>query len=106
MSDYCVYIHTNKINEKRYVGITCQSTSRRWRNGDGYIQNEHFYRAIQKYGWVLRPKVVGGHVSFSQWQYVKGYYTVWGKYKAKEPIYKYYFTNDESLTSAKIKKAK
>ena len=64
------------------------------------------YGFIQKYGWVLRPKVVGGHVSFSQWQYVKGYYTVWGKYKAKEPIYKYYFTNDESLTSAKIKKAK
>lgn len=51
MSDYCVYMHTNKINEKRYVGITCQSASRRWRNGDGYIQNEHFYRAIRKYGW-------------------------------------------------------
>ena len=64
------------------------------------------YGFVQKYGWVLRPKVVGGHVSFSQWQYVKGYYTVWGKYKVKEPIYKYYFTNDESLTSAKIKKAK
>ena len=64
------------------------------------------YGFIQKYGWVLRPKVVGGHVSFSQWQYVKGYYTVWGKYKAKEPIYKYYFTNDESLTSTKIKKTK
>ena len=62
------------------------------------------YGLIQKYGWVLRPKVVGGHVSFSQWQYVKGYYTVWGKYKVKEPIYKYYFVNDESLTSAKIKK--
>lgn len=64
------------------------------------------YGFIQKYGWVLRPKVVGGHVSFSQWQYVKGYYTVWGKYKVKEPIYKYYFVNDESLTSAKIKKTK
>ena len=62
------------------------------------------YGFIQKYGWVLRPKVVGGHVSFSQWQYVKGYYTVWGKYKAKEPIYKYYFVNDEALTSIKIKK--
>ena len=64
------------------------------------------YGFIQKYGWVLRPKVSGGHVSFSQWEYVKGYYTVWGKYKAKEPIYKYYYVNDESLTSAKIKKTK
>ena len=64
------------------------------------------YGFIQKYGWVLRPKVVGGHVSFSQWEYVKGHYTVWGKYKAKEPIYKYYFSNDDALTSAKIKKTK
>ena len=62
------------------------------------------YGFIQKYGWVLRPRVVGGHVSFAQWQYVKGYYTVWGRYKTKEPIYKYYFVNDEALTSAKIKK--
>ena len=62
------------------------------------------YGFIQKYGWVLRPKVVGGHVSFSQWQYVKGYYTVWGKYKTLEPIYKYYYVSDDALTSAKIKK--
>ena len=62
------------------------------------------YGLIQKYGWVLRPKVVGGHVSFSQWQYVKGYYTVWGKYKVKEPIYKYYFVNDDALKKKKKKK--
>ena len=64
------------------------------------------YGFIQKYGWVLKPKVVGGHVSFSQWEYVKGHYTVWGKYKVKEPIYKYYFVSDESLTSTSIKNAK
>ena len=58
----------------------------------------------QKYGWVLRPKVVGGHVSFTQWVYVKGYHAVWGKYKVKEPIYKYYFVSDDAMTSAKIKK--
>lgn len=64
------------------------------------------YGFIQKYGWVLKPKVVGGHVSFSQWQYVKGYYSVWGKYKVKEPIYKYYFVSDESLTSTTVKNNK
>lgn len=58
----------------------------------------------QKYGWILRPKVVGGHVSFTQWIYVKGYHAVWGKYKVKEPIYKYYFVSDDAMTSAKIKK--
>ena len=58
----------------------------------------------QKYGWILRPKVVGGHVSFTQWVYVKGYHAVWGKYKVKEPIYKYYFVSDDAMTIAKIKK--
>ena len=58
----------------------------------------------QKYGWILRPKVVGGHVSFTQWVYVKGYHAVWGKYKVKEPIYKYYFVSDDAMTSTKIKK--
>ncbi len=62
------------------------------------------YGFVQRYGWVLKPKVVGGHVSFSQWVYVKGKHPVWGKYKVKEPIYKYYFVSDDAMTSAKIKK--
>ena len=64
------------------------------------------YGWIQKYGWVLRPVVKGGQVHFSQWKYVKGHYAVWGRYKAKVPVYKYYFVNDEALTSAKIKNIK
>ena len=51
--NYCVYIHTNKINKKSYVGITCQRPERRWRNGNGYVKKNQpiFYNAIQKYGW-------------------------------------------------------
>ena len=49
--NYCVYIHTNKINGKKYVGQTCQKPEKRWNNGDGYKNNHYFYRAIQKYGW-------------------------------------------------------
>ena len=62
------------------------------------------YGFVQRYGWVLRPKIVGGHVSFSQWVYVKGNRPVWGKYKVKEPIYKYYYVSDDALTSAKIRR--
>lgn len=51
MRRYVVYCHTNKINGKKYVGITSQSPKRRWKNGEGYKNNEHFYRAILKYGW-------------------------------------------------------
>lgn len=49
--DYCVYMHTNKINGKKYIGITCQKPSDRWSNGNGYKNNPHFWSAIQKYGW-------------------------------------------------------
>lgn len=48
---YCVYCHTNKINGKKYVGITSQNPEQRWRNGNGYRNNEYFFRAIEKYGW-------------------------------------------------------
>lgn len=48
---YCVYVHTNKVNGKMYVGQTCQKPEYRWSNGTGYTGSTYFYRAIQKYGW-------------------------------------------------------
>ena len=51
MKKYKVYCHTNKANGKRYVGITGKALSERWRNGEGYRNNDYFYRAITKYGW-------------------------------------------------------
>lgn len=47
---YTVYCHTNKINGKRYVGITKQKPEVRWCNGHGY-DTQYFRRAIDKYGW-------------------------------------------------------
>jgi group I intron endonuclease len=47
-----VYVHINKINGKRYVGITSKKkVEHRWESGSGYKENPHFYAAIQKYGW-------------------------------------------------------
>ena len=46
-----VYVHINKINGKRYVGITSQKVEYRWDYGNGYKNNKYFTAAIQKYGW-------------------------------------------------------
>ena len=52
MESYCLYIHTNKTNNKKYVGITCRKPQTRWgRNGSNYKECTCFYNAIQKYGW-------------------------------------------------------
>lgn len=47
---FSVYKHVSP-NGKIYIGITSQPVNRRWRNGEGYRQNEHFSNAIRKYGW-------------------------------------------------------
>ena len=47
-----IYKYTNKINNKIYIGQTCQNIEdRAGKNGKGYITSSRFYNAIQKYGW-------------------------------------------------------
>ena len=48
---YIVYLHKNKINNKVYIGQTCQNPEKRWNKGKGYSTSPRFYQAIQKYGW-------------------------------------------------------
>lgn len=49
---YCVYMHTNKINGKKYIGQTSKKPEERYgKNGRKYIGCTYFYSAIQKYGW-------------------------------------------------------
>lgn len=50
LKQWCVYMHTNKTNGKKYIGITHLHPEVRWCKGKGY-QNQVFGRAIQKYGW-------------------------------------------------------
>lgn len=51
MNTFCVYMHTNKINGKKYIGQTCKNPEYRWNKGKGYTESTYFYNAIQKYGW-------------------------------------------------------
>lgn len=49
-NNYTVYIHTSP-SLKSYIGITGQKLNERWRNGNGYPNNNYFTYAIKKYGW-------------------------------------------------------
>lgn len=49
--NYCVYMHINKINNKKYIGITGRKPEKRWLHGNGYKGSTYFWNAIQKYGW-------------------------------------------------------
>ena len=50
---FIVYYHTNKLNNKKYIGITCQDPEIRWGyKGNNYKQSQpYFAKAIKKYGW-------------------------------------------------------
>jgi group I intron endonuclease len=57
--EWCVYMHTNNINNKKYIGMTCDVSSRFEKNGEGYLHKNKegkytqpaFAYAINKYGW-------------------------------------------------------
>lgn len=49
--EYCVYMHTNKTNNKKYIGMTSLEPKIRWAKGNGYKTQPRFYSDILKYGW-------------------------------------------------------
>lgn len=48
---YILYEHQNKINGRRYIGITNNKTKRWYGKGKHYEGCPYFFAAIQKYGW-------------------------------------------------------
>lgn len=49
---HVVYIHTNKVNHKQYIGMTKRKPEHRWGlEGHGYVECPYFWNAIQKWGW-------------------------------------------------------
>jgi len=50
-NNYTVYMHINKLNNKKYIGITSKKPEKRWNNGNSYKTSPHFNNSIKKYGW-------------------------------------------------------
>ena len=49
---YTLYMHFNRTNGKKYIGITGRSLNSRFgKDGSGYKRCAVFWNAIQKYGW-------------------------------------------------------
>lgn len=87
---YCVYVHRNTINNKRYVGITSKSNPKdRWgRAGNGYYNNRHFYASIKKYGWnafehiIIADKITVDEACSLEQELI-------AKYQSNNPLYGY-----------------
>ncbi len=71
-----VYCYTNKVNGKKYVGITsARSLSLRAGRGAHYKGCRHFYFAIKKYGWEsFSPEILADGVSKDAAKNLERYY--------------------------------
>ena len=92
--NYKVYIHINKINSKKYIGITKQSVKRRWQSGYGYYnQNKtnYFWNAIHKYGWNNFDHIIlEENLTHKETNEKERYYIAF--YKSNNPNYGYNLT--------------
>lgn len=84
---YTVYEHVSE-DGKRYIGITSQKLSVRWRHGNGYSKNKHFFRSIQKYGWdSFQHNVIAENVSEEEAKEIE--IRLIKEYKTTDPKYGY-----------------
>jgi group I intron endonuclease len=80
---HCIYVHTNLINGKKYIGQTKygDEPQRRWHYGHGYQSCDLFYKAILKYGWdnfaheILHSGLTQEEANFYEEAYIKRYHT-------------------------------
>ena len=52
MTSYIVYCLKNKLNNKKYIGVTSQTPCARWQNGKHYSRHKKLYNDILKYGGI------------------------------------------------------
>ena len=84
--NYFVYVHSCP-NGKKYVGITRQIPKKRWNNGYGYVKNEHFSRAIKKYGWENIDHMIIEVDTENEMYYLERYLIAY--YNSNDPDYGY-----------------
>lgn len=108
-----VYMHVNKHNGRKYIGITCEPIKNRWRNGKSYKVNSHFYNAIQKYGWDEGFEHLILYENLTQQQAMNKEVELIAKYKnTKEGVYnltdggEHYTQTPESIAKMKETKRK
>lgn len=84
---FSLYMHINKINNKKYIGITKQNPKYRWRSdGSGYFRSPCFYNAIKKYGWenfehiILLDNLTEKEAELLEQEYIKKFNTRNNKY--------------------------
>lgn len=89
MGNYSVYIHENKKNGKKYVGMTSQKPERRWgREGCQYQNNNNFSADIAKHGWdSFSHVIVASGLTFEQAMAMES--ALIKKYNTRDSLYGY-----------------
>lgn len=114
MKEFIVYMHENKINHKKYIGITCQKPFQRWRGGKGYKIGA-FKNAIDKYGWdnfnhvVLYEHLTKEEACLKEQELIKQYNTMDNNYgynlcEGGNLTLGYHHTKDSKLKMSESKK--
>lgn len=83
---YSIYMHCNKINNKKYIGQTSlDPPEKRWKNGYGY-NTQMFFQAIKKYGWnnfehiILETGLTAEEANIREKYYIQLYNTMDNNY--------------------------
>lgn len=102
-NNYYVYKHTNKINGKVYIGITCQKPKQRW-GGNGYRYSEQrFGYAISKYGWDgFKHEILYEGLSETQAKIIE--VSLIHYYKSTNPKYGYNVSEGGDIVSEETRK--
>lgn len=88
MSQYVVYVHQNKLNSKRYIGITNNPSKRWYGKGKHYEGCPHFFNAIKKYGWDnFTHEIIESCVTLEEAKKLEREYIA--KYKTQDSRYGY-----------------